>query len=940
MVDAAAAAVGILLCIAAPRAVLCDGYDGGYPDYPSHPFTLPCGSKHPGTDTSEVSEWPRYTPAGTEVSGRMKDYTWATWGIPPASTEEVQPTPAKPELRLLLTEDDWIESAKAQDWDAIPVTHPGTYVLGVLTRAPFLVACAGLGLLGALFSMCCICGKVPKQLVEFAERTEGKLVEKTGRKSNGEPSRCMILFSKVILGGFLVVTLFMAWSMEIMGNRSLNTAVHHAIHSVEGITNYVFSALDVADDLIEVGRTVLKQIEVVNGTVFSNADPTELAAISTCLAAISSSCSGASLNTPTPQSPNIPPYFEVPNTRVYPDDAIHAPLGLANVNDPRQSCSTSGMVANVDYKVVVNPLAGICVVHCLAFEAGCTGAQWISATNEGCLVWFNNRCSTNGAPNNSANIVNNDTMMLYQRTAISASAPTVSATQAACIQRTTAALANIHANLIDMDSSPDMQYSGTGIRQLLSNLHTNQVDICDIANGTMASSMSSGFGLMPAALDPAQKAIHEFHNSIADAVANSSKAVADLREQVNHVLHGDGTIVGQHSMWLDSSGQPYPKIVGDDNMLGEAGKDTTCTSLNCIDNTFDLIDSAEPYDASAAQLPYPRTLIFTALCVVASIGAASGIYALVVGKTGFWKLCCFLFLLWGPVSLLVCAPIQPIFMFMSDACVDLEDVAIQVAVASATEINGGGSQGYVLVNGSSITEKLVSLDGFNFTNTTVDNIEISSVKDALEYYLKGCQTQDPGASRALNQFQATLINITSGLAGTATSVIDDMGASLPAGMVLRPIFLNQVKAIVTVATDGSTGVRPVIEAAIDLVQCPRVSQAYFEIKAPICCDIVVAFYWLIYPLSMLAMCTCMPMCLSCCLGKKAFYVKAAKADANEVGYENPVHDTETGDARAAPAAKATVVAKAAVPVANPTPIAAEPVHAQVTTAAAPPLEHT
>eukprot|EP01047_Picozoa_sp_COSAG01_P130216 COSAG01_NODE_59768_length_298_cov_0.974874_1_plen_85_part_01 len=85
-------------------------------------------------------------------------------------------------------------------------------------------------------------------------------------------------------------------------------------------------------------------------------------------------------------------------------------------------------------------------------------------------------------------------------------------------------------------------------------------------------------------------------------------------------------------------------------MLGEAGEDTTCTSLNCIDNTFDLIDSAEPYDASAAQLPYPRTLIFTALCVVASIGAASGIYALVVGKTGIWKLCCFLFILWGAVS--------------------------------------------------------------------------------------------------------------------------------------------------------------------------------------------------------------------------------------------------------------------------------------------------
>jgi len=35
----------------------------------------------------------------------------------------------------------------------------------------------------------------------------------------------------------------------------------------------------------------------------------------------------------------------------------------------------------------------------------------------------------------------------------------------------------------------------------------------------------------------------------------------------------------------------------------------------------------------------------------------------------------------------------------------------------------------------------------------------------------------------------------------------------------------------------------VIATSVDLLQCPKISETYFEIKAPICCDIVVAFYW-------------------------------------------------------------------------------------------------
>ena len=47
----------------------------------------------------------------------------------------------------------------------------------------------------------------------------------------------------------------------------------------------------------------------------------------------------------------------------------------------------------------------------------------------------------------------------------------------------------------------------------------------------------------------------------------------------------------------------------------------------------------------------------------------------------------------------------------------------------------------------------------------------------------------------------------------------------------------------------------------------------------------VAFYWIIWPLSMMGLCTCMPLTLGCCLGRKAFH---QNPDGDVTSTSNPV----------------------------------------------------
>jgi hypothetical protein len=51
---------------------------------------------------------------------------------------------------------------------------------------------------------------------------------------------------------------------------------------------------------------------------------------------------------------------------------------------------------------------------------------------------------------------------------------------------------------------------------------------------------------------------------------------------------------------------------------------------------------------------------------VAILGSALGLAGLVLNKKGLWKLCCLLFLLWGPLTLLMAGVVYGPLMFFAD----------------------------------------------------------------------------------------------------------------------------------------------------------------------------------------------------------------------------------------------------------------------------------
>ena len=91
----------VATCLLRGASVVGGEYQDGYAEYDEHPFSLPCGTRHTGSDTSvrhnllqfsgkvtkdiccsvlysselqEVSEWRRVRPDFEEVSGRLYNY--------------------------------------------------------------------------------------------------------------------------------------------------------------------------------------------------------------------------------------------------------------------------------------------------------------------------------------------------------------------------------------------------------------------------------------------------------------------------------------------------------------------------------------------------------------------------------------------------------------------------------------------------------------------------------------------------------------------------------------------------------------------------------------------------------------------------------------------------------------------------------------------------
>ena len=725
---------------------LADEYSEGYPNYEPQPFSLPCGAKHTGSDTKEVQDWPRppylFQPVLPADELTMGEHTWAEWQVPCAESPDMYPLGCQyvPVLDSAVQ-----EKLAAGDFD-FPVDHSANWVLGMAAYLPWHLVQAACGLLASFWSCCCLFkndlpSKMPKKLNDKMQ----KAIEKA--EGEGEPSKSQQLIAKCFLGVFMVVTIAMASSMEALGNRELNTAVHHAIHSVEGLTNYVEQWLVVGDDSVSVMNNVVAAIDILDSTVFGSngANPTTCQQVADCMQAISDNCSTLDISfaTPDASSSNLPPHFEaVPGRPVIDSN------GQFVSNDPRQSCSTSSYTVDIDYQSVAAPLAGICLVECLAAVAGCTGAQF-SINETECVLWLNNKCSET----DMTHVVSDDNTFLYQTTpnAASASMPT---DQLQCTNDAITLLANIDSNVMSLDANPDMQFEGVPIQSMLTNLNENHVHLCRIGDGAIASGLAAGLGALPGALTPAQDTLHTLRNTLARQATNFTAQLLDARTRIDTLLTGSTTLTGTKSVYLDESGAPYPEVciqyIQSDPLADTAAPECaagTCDTLRCIDNTFDLMDRGEPFNAAGTAAPMARTAIFTYLNVLASLGAASGLVGLLLGDPKYWKFCALFFFFWGPLSLLVCAPIMPLFITISDLCQDVEDIAIQMVTTSSAEY-AGQTGTIILLNSSVLTDITTSLNGFgNVTNsskTQVDDIMVENLESILAYYLKGCQNGATG----------------------------------------------------------------------------------------------------------------------------------------------------------------------------------------------------
>ncbi len=60
-------------------------------------------------------------------------------------------------------------------------------------------------------------------------------------------------------------------------------------------------------------------------------------------------------------------------------------------------------------------------------------------------------------------------------------------------------------------------------------------------------------------------------------------------------------------------------------------------------------------------------------------------------------------------------------------------------------------------------------------------------------------------------------------------------------MELRQGVVDEITAVTQIVGQD---VPPAISRAFGLLGCGRISRAYYEVKSPICCDVVVALYWI------------------------------------------------------------------------------------------------
>lgn len=756
----------------------------------------------------------------------------------------------------MLSDPAWQTHAAAMEWDLItPETHPANYILAVAYYAAWLVVQAILSLFGAVLSCCCLRKK----------------------KMEEQPAPPVMWGARGILGLLLLATIFMANSMEVLGNRSLNDSMHNAIHSVEGLFNYADDWIGlggVGHDLLDVGDAVHDQVVVVRRMIFDHADPVALQEAATCMQGIGASCA----------APNY-------------DELMSQFFAWAGDGDgPEGSppstgkCDISAYTVDEDYvlgdslgpNVILDELPdqGKCAILCLVGQSGCTGAQWTMQTdNSGeeievdCVLWLNDQCqydSTTGssADGYAAGVVaeyspTQPIDVVYKRVYTSP----VPTEETECVQIKTVDTVNaIYDNVLALPAEI------MDIISVMDAMMLNQVTIC-LLDG-LATPLGDGLESLVSPIEDLQGALDGILAQIRDGVAGGRDAL-DQADDAYETLKSPPAN-GEWGVSIQESGEPYPMRTVTDPAtpaectgglscaltLDETGcqlspSDTdicvyypaqpesqpyeeqpSCQKLACYDNTLNYFDENRGKD-----LPIARTQLFTIVSTMATFGSVLGLIALATNKLLLWKLMCFLFFLWGPASLILSGVAHPPMIFASDACQDIEEVLIDVTLASRPEWNPTAGT-VTVMESAQIMDMLNSLPNFNYTGAPIEDITTDNMPDLMRFYLtEDCQgPAGAGIAATLDALEQILIDVVQAMAANAGELVETMADGMgDSGMELRP---GVIDAIVRVTSIVGEDVPPVVSRAFGLLGCPRLSKAYYDLKSPICCDVVVSMYWI------------------------------------------------------------------------------------------------
>jgi hypothetical protein len=126
---------------------------------------------------------------------------------------------------------------------------------------------------------------------------------------------------------------------------------------------------------------------------------------------------------------------------------------------------------------------------------------------------------------------------------------------------------------------------------------------------------------------------------------------------------------------------------------------------------------------------------------------------------------------------------------------------------------------------------------------TVEDIVVTDMRSLMGFYFTDdCQGPGGGTiASTLETLENIMIEVVVVMAGNMGDMIGEMAGSMgDSGMTLNPALVVQITEITDIVAEQ---VPPVISDGFAVIGCARISEAYYQIKSPICCDVVVSMYW-------------------------------------------------------------------------------------------------